>query len=84
MSLDVDAVQTALVDVAQVLRADGGDIVVVEVDARRDRVSLRLELSGVTCADCIVAPDLLRDVVSDALQRGLHRELEVLLEDPRR
>ncbi|MDQ1475458.1 MAG: hypothetical protein QOE62_687, partial [Actinomycetota bacterium] len=38
----------------------------------------------VSCADCILAPDELRNTISAALERRIAGEFELVLDDPRR
>jgi len=65
------------------LRADGGDLILVDVDAPAARIHLRLDLSGVSCLDCILPPDFLRQVIDDCLHRRIPGEFELVLDDPR-
>jgi Fe-S cluster biogenesis protein NfuA len=82
--MDREQVATAVHEEGRMLRADGGDLILVDVDPKAARIHLRLDLSGVSCLDCILPPDFLHQVISDCLQRRLAREFEVVLDDPRR
>jgi Fe-S cluster biogenesis protein NfuA len=83
MSLDAASIAAAVDEVGRVLRADGGDLHVVAADPKTARVHLRLELDDVGCAACILAPASLRETIAQALQRHLHEEFELVLDDPR-
>jgi hypothetical protein len=82
--VDVDAVGLAVDEVGRILRADGGDLVLVEADPARLRVRLALHLDDVSCADCILAPDELARTIREAIERRVPGELELLVDDPRR
>jgi hypothetical protein len=82
--MDPALVVAAVDELAGFLRADGADLLVREADPRTARVHLALVLDDVTCADCVLAPDELRDTIADALQRRIASEFELVLDDPRR
>ena len=82
--MDPALVVAAVDELAGFLRADGADLLVREADPRTARVHLALVLDDVTCADCVLAPDELRDTIEDALQRRIAGEFELVLDDPRR
>ncbi len=82
--MDEAAVADAVAELAQFLRADGGDLVLVEANSKTDRVQLQLVLDDVSCADCILAPDVLFATVQQSLQHRIPGEFELLLDDPRR
>jgi hypothetical protein len=84
VSLDVDAVAAAVDEVGRIVRADGGDLVLVAADPGTLRISLRLELDGVRCAECVLPPDQLRETVEQAIGRRVPGEFELVLADPRR
>ncbi len=65
------------------LRADGADLIVVEVDAARSRVTARLELEGAGCEECVLPAAQLQEILAASLRRRLHAEVEVELDDPR-
>lgn len=83
MEAETDAVRAALEEPTRVLRADGADLVLVDVEPALDRVTLRLELEGASCADCVLPPGQLRETITATLQRELRTELEIRLHDPR-
>lgn len=82
--MDPVAVAAAVDELAGFLRADGGDLLVREANPKTARVHLALVLDDVSCADCILAPDELRETITDALQRRITGEFELVLDDPRR
>ena len=84
MNLDVNAVADAVDEVGRIIRADGGDLVLVAVDPGTLRISLRLELDDVRCAECVLPPDQLREAITQAIGRRIPGEFELLLADPRR
>ena len=71
-------------EVARVLRADGGDLLLVDADPRTDRIRVALVLDGVSCLECVLAPDLLVDTIEQTLHRHVAGEFELLVDDPRR
>jgi hypothetical protein len=82
--MDPAAATIAVDEVARLLRADGADLVVVEIDPKTLRVRLALEYDDVRCAECILGPDELERTVGDAIGRRVAGEFELLLDDPRR
>jgi Fe-S cluster biogenesis protein NfuA len=82
--VDEGAITEAVAELAQLLRADGGDLLLVEANPKTDRITLQLVLDDVSCADCILAPDMLFETVQQSLQRRVRGEFELVLEDPRR
>jgi hypothetical protein len=83
-TLDPLAVAAAVDELAGFLRADGADLLVREANPKTARIHLTLVLESVTCADCVLPPDELRDTIADALQRRVAGEFELVLDDPRR
>jgi hypothetical protein len=82
--VDVGAVEVAVDEVGRILRADGGDLVLIEADPAARRVRLALRLEDVSCADCILPPDDLEQTIRLAIERRVPGELELLVDDPRR
>jgi hypothetical protein len=82
--MDPAEVTAAVDEVARLVRADGADLVVVEIDPKTRRVRLALRYDDVRCEECILAPDELARTVSDAINRRVAGEFELLLDDPRR
>jgi hypothetical protein len=84
MTMDPLVVSQAVDELAGFLRADGADLLVREANPKTARIHLALELDNVTCADCVLPPDELRITITDALQRRIAGEFELVLDDPRR
>ena len=82
--MDPAAVAAAVDEVGRILRADGGDLHLIEADPSTLRVRLRLELDDVSCADCVLAPDALRETIEVAIARRVPGEFELVVDDPRR
>ena len=81
--MNVADVAAAVDELAELLRADGGDLVLVKADAALDRIEVRLDLEGVSCLDCILPPDQLRQVLQDGIARRVPSEFELVVHDPR-
>jgi Fe-S cluster biogenesis protein NfuA len=81
--VNADAVADAVEELAAVIRADGGDLVLLATDPRLDRIEVRLDLDGVSCLDCILPPDQLRRVLQDGIARRVPSEFELVVHDPR-
>jgi Fe-S cluster biogenesis protein NfuA len=81
--MDPQQVREAFEEPVSMLRADGADLVVVEVDAARSRVTARLVLEGAGCEECVLPAARLEEILADSLRRRLHDEVEVELHDPR-
>jgi hypothetical protein len=82
--MDPEAVATAVAELARLLRADGGDLLLLEADPKTLRVRVELRLDDVTCAECVLAPDELARTLSAAIARRVPGEFELLVADPRR
>ena len=83
MTIDRASVASAVDDVAGFLRADGGDLVLVDADPRTARIRLAVVLDGVTCEDCVLPPEMLRETIAHALGDRVAGEFELVLDDPR-
>lgn len=81
--MDERAVAEAVDEVDQMMRPDGAALTLVAADPKTARIEVNLDLSGVSCLDCILPPPMLRDAVESAIQRRLHTEFEVKVADPR-
>lgn len=84
MPMDTDAVTEVVGDLRRMLQADGADLALVAADPRTDRIELALDVSGASCAECVLPPDQLRDVIAASLQRRVPSEFELIVHDPRR
>jgi Fe-S cluster biogenesis protein NfuA len=81
--MDPHDVADAVDEVGRVLRADGGDLMLVDADPRTLRIHLELRLDDVSCADCILPPDQLAETIDQAIRRRVPGEFELVLDDPR-
>ncbi len=84
MTIDTSAVTDAVEELARMLRADGGDLVLIAADPKTDRIRVQLVLDDVSCADCILPPDMLFETMQQSLARRVPGEFELRLDDPRR
>lgn len=82
--MDQQKIEAAVYETGRMLRADGGNLVLVEADPKTDRIRLRLEFDDVRCEECILPPDALHATIEHALQREVGGEFELIVEDPRR
>lgn len=82
--MDENTVTAAVEELRRPLRADGADLVLVRADPRAALVELRLDLTGADCAECVLPPDRLADIVASVLRRAIPEEFELVLHDPRR
>ncbi|MBK7949300.1 MAG: hypothetical protein IPK00_11295 [Deltaproteobacteria bacterium] len=77
------AIQSAVEEMQALMRADGADLVVKELNVPAARLHLVVDLANVECLDCVVPPDMLRQVIQDAITKKYAGELEILIDDPR-
>jgi len=82
--VDVETVTAALDDITAALRADGADLLVKEADPRTARVRLELDLTNVTCLECVLPPDMLETMIEHALRPAVGGEFELIVDDTRR
>ncbi len=82
--MDWDEVDVAVEEIAGLLRADGADLQLVDANAKTARIEVALDLSGVECLDCVLAPEFLEQMIADTLGRHVRGEFELILRDPRR
>ena len=83
MIVDSEAVAAAVDEVGRILRADGGDLVLVEADPKTLRIRLELRFDDVSCEDCILPPAQLAETINAAIGRRVPGEFELVLDDPR-
>jgi Fe-S cluster biogenesis protein NfuA len=76
-------VDTALEEVRPLVQADGADLVLRDVDDAEGQVVLALDLANVSCLECVLPPDLLHTMISDAFTRRVPGLSGVVVEDPR-
>lgn len=82
--MDEGAVRDAVAELAGFLRADGGDLILLEANPKTDRIRLQLVLDEVSCADCILPPSDLHETIEQSLRRRVPGEFELVVDDPRR
>lgn len=80
---DAEAIQSAVDEMRALMQADGADLVVEELNVPAARLHLAVDLANVECLDCVVPPDMLRQVIQDAIAKKYAGELEILIDDPR-
>ena len=76
-------VDRAVEELRPLVQADGADLLLDHVDTDGGRVTLRLDLDGVTCLECVLPPDPLHGMVVDAMSRRVPGLATVSIEDPR-
>ncbi|HEX4219526.1 MAG TPA: NifU family protein [Acidimicrobiales bacterium] len=76
-------VRSALVDVAALVQADGGDLELVSVDTATGMVALRLLLESANCAECVLPRAMLEGVATGMFQRSLPEVTGISIDDPR-
>ncbi|MBU3701247.1 MAG: hypothetical protein FGM58_04270 [Acidimicrobiia bacterium] len=84
MPITNDAVATAVDEAGVLLRADGADLHLVGFDVDAASVRVAVDISGSNCVECIIPPDLLAVMLTDAINRSLDVTVEVVVDDPRR
>ncbi len=65
------------------IEADGGAFELLAFDSSQGTLRLRLNLDRVTCEECILPPDVLRQVAADFVHRALPYVAVVEVDDPR-
>jgi Fe-S cluster biogenesis protein NfuA len=76
-------VDSALDEVRPLVQADGADLVLRDVDDAEGQVVLTLDLANVSCLECVLPPELLHSMISDAFTRRVPGLAGVVVEDPR-
>ncbi|MEX2269594.1 MAG: hypothetical protein WEA75_13030 [Acidimicrobiia bacterium] len=82
--MKVDDVEAAVEEMGALLRLDGADLQMVGADPKTARIEVALDMSGVECEDCVMPPEMLEQMISDAVARRVQGEFELVLRDPRR
>ena len=77
------AIAEAVEEMASLLRLDGADLELVSADPATDRIEVRLDITDASCADCILPPEHLRTVITDAVAKRVPTEFELIVHDPR-
>jgi hypothetical protein len=84
VTMDPEAVAVAVDEVGRMLRADGGDLVLLDADPKTLRVRLQLRFDDVSCAECILPPAELEQTIRASIGRRVPGEFELVVDDPRR
>ena len=82
--MNVADVEAAVEEMGALLRLDGADLQMLRADPKTARIEVALDLTGVECDDCVMPPELLEQMISDAVSRRIRGEFELVLRDPRR
>jgi hypothetical protein len=85
MSWTQEAVDASVEAARSVVRGDGADLVLVNADARRARIDLKLDVANLNCDDgtCLLPGRLLKPMIEARMREHLAGEWELRLEDPR-
>jgi hypothetical protein len=78
------AVAEAVEELAGMMRADGAELSLVTADPTTARIEVSLDLDGVDCLECVLAPDFLEQMLTESLRKSVRGEFELVLHDPRR
>lgn len=81
MSIDIASATAALEGARALVQADGGDLVVDEVDGATIRAHLVIE--GAECAECVMPRQFLEQVALDMASAELTDIEAVTIHDPR-
>lgn len=80
-NFDKPAIQDAVAEIVEIIRLDGADLVVRDIDG--DHIAFSLVLEGASCPECVMPASLLEDMASQRLREEFGRDLSVTIEDPR-
>ncbi len=75
--------EVALNDVRALVRPDGADFEVVNVDTETGTVHLKLVLEGANCEECVMPVDILQAIARDVMSRQVPSIRTVTIDDPR-
>jgi Fe-S cluster biogenesis protein NfuA len=81
--LDRNEVMSALESVRNLIRPDGGDFELAEIDDLSGVVRLRLVLRDAACAECVMPKTHLEAVALTMMQKRLSDLDAVTVDDPR-
>lgn len=81
MNIDIASATAALEGARALVQADGGDLVVDEVDGATIRA--RLVIEGAECAECVMPKQFLEQVALDMVRGELPSVGAVTITDPR-
>ncbi len=72
-----------LQELQALIEADGGAFEMVRFDPSDGILRLRLVLDHVTCEECILPPEMLRELATDFVRRRAPQVALVEIDDPR-
>jgi Fe-S cluster biogenesis protein NfuA len=81
--IDRDQVARAVAGLSAMFQGDGAALQLTALDEQLGTVELTLALHQVECADCVLPPDRLRDVIDGTLRRDVPGVRRLVLTDPR-
>ena len=81
--MNTEGVAEAVEEMGAILRLDGADLRLVGADPATDRIEVALELGAVDCEDCVMPPELLEQMIADAVRKRVRGEFELVVRDPR-
>src|SRR4051795_8256179 len=81
--MNIAELVTAAADLRETVNGDGVDLRLTSIDARSHLVEFELDLADAGCADCVLPPQPLRDMVTATLQRRSPGDYLVVVRDPR-
>jgi Fe-S cluster biogenesis protein NfuA len=81
--VDGAAVREVVDELATMVGNDGAALRLASLDEASGRLEIELDLSGVDCPDCVLAPERLRDVVNHSLRERVTGGFTLVLRDPR-
>jgi hypothetical protein len=79
--IESDGLEPGLEELRGLVRADGSDLALIDVDG--DTIRLRLLIEDTTRADCVMPRPFLEDLALDILQRAVPTVRRVEIDDPR-
>jgi Fe-S cluster biogenesis protein NfuA len=81
-----EAIDNAVEAARSVVRADGGDLILVDANEKRGRIDLRLDVTNVHCdqgGSCLLPGHMLEGMIANIVQQHVEGEFELRLDDPR-
>ena len=82
--MDSQAVGEAVEEMSAILKLDGAELHLVDANPKTLRIEVQLELEDANCEDCVMPPEMLEQVIGDAISRRVRGEFELVVRDPRR
>ena len=81
--MEQDSVERTVAELSAMFEGDGAALRVTGVDPSQGTVQVALSLDDVSCADCVLPPDRLHEVLLAALRRDTPGVTRLELSDPR-